>query len=89
MVNLKTGQITWKPLRGGFLGTYSVENPAVALALAEGVLGMEGDLLLDAQPASVNVSEADGGMLSGALVSGEKIGALVEGAEFVSFDCGE
>ena len=86
VVNLETSQISWKPLKCGYLGAYSVEHPQVALMLAEAVLQMEGDSFLDAQPASVGGGEES--EVSGILISGRWLGALVEGADFIRFDYG-
>lgn len=86
VVDLKTNEISWKPLKGGYLGTYEVDHPQIALMLAEAVLQMEGDSFIDAQPASIiGVEEPD---VSGVLISGREIGALVEGADFIRFDYG-
>ena len=86
VVDLETNEISWKPLKGGYLGTYEVDHPQIAMMLAEAMLEMEGDAFLDAQPAYVvGREESD---VSGILISGRSLGALVEGAEFIKVGYG-
>jgi hypothetical protein len=84
VINLKDNQISWKPLKNGYLGIYEVNHPQIALMLAEAVLQMEGDTFLDAQPVSMSGGgEPD---VSGILIFGKSLGAVVEGADFIRFD---
>ena len=83
LVDFQTDRILWVPLRDGFLGRYSVDNPQVALMLAEGVLALQGDEFVSAKPAMVSgVGEPD---IAGIMIRGHKSAVVIEGAEFFSF----
>ena len=86
VVDLRTNRIKWTPLKGGYLGVYEASHPQLALMIAEGVLQMAGEEIIDMSPVAFSLE--DGGSLTGILVSGVKIGAVVEGAEIVSFSPG-